>query len=198
VAHGRLNILIADDDEGDRKQLRRALEQAGLSCECVETRSMNEAQEACDKCVFDCAIVDYRMPGYDGLHGIAALHQRLPHMPIIMATGQGDERVAAEAMKRGASDYIPKSQINKASIRRVIENALDKATLRRKVAEQREDALRRFAEREQLFIAGGIIQRCDRHRGARRGHHRVEFGRRAPFWIHRARGDRPKHRHYRS
>src|ERR1700681_2483436 len=123
MAHGTLNILIADDDEGDRKQVRRALRQAGLSCECVEASSIEEALEACDKCPFDCAFIDYRMPGHDGLHGIAALHERLPYMSIIMATGQGDERVATEAMKLGASDYIAKTNIHAKSIRRTIESA---------------------------------------------------------------------------
>jgi FixJ family two-component response regulator len=62
------------------------------------------------------------VPGHDGLHGIAALHKRHPYMSIIMATGQGDEMVATEAMKSGASDYIPKKRIHAESIRRVVES----------------------------------------------------------------------------
>ncbi len=139
-----LNILIVDDDDGDRKLVRRALKQAGLACECAESASMQEAIEACDKVAFDCAIVDYWMPGYDGLQGITALRQRLPLMPIIMATGHGDETIATEAMKRGATDYITKSHINAESIRRSVENALENAALRRKVAQQREE-LENFA-----------------------------------------------------
>jgi signal transduction histidine kinase len=139
-----LNILIADDDEGDRAQIKRALHGAGLAFSCVETQSVAEALAACDKIAFECAIIDYRMPGHDGLHGIAALHQRLPYMCIVMATGQGDEIVATEAMKRGASDYIAKSNINAASIRQLIDSAMANAALRRQVAEQREE-LENFA-----------------------------------------------------
>jgi signal transduction histidine kinase len=139
-----LNILIADDDEGDRKQVRRALKQAGLACECVEVASIAAALAACNEGAFDCAFVDYRMPGLDGLQGITALHERLPDMSIIMATGQGDEMVATEAMKRGASDYVLKAQIDAKSIRRTVENALEKADLRRALAQQRED-LENFA-----------------------------------------------------
>jgi signal transduction histidine kinase len=101
--------------------------------------SIEEALEACDKCAFDCAIVDYRMPRHDGLHGIAALHERLPYMSIIMATGQGDEMVATEAMKLGASDYIPKTLLHAETIRRIIESAVEKSVLQRKLAEQREE-----------------------------------------------------------
>src|SRR5690242_15261299 len=136
---GVLNILIADDDDGDRKLVARALKAAGLECECIETGSMQEAIAACENRTFDCAIVDYRMPGADGLQTIAALHQLLPHMPIIMATGVDDELVATEAMKFGATDYIPKMLIQPEPIRRIVENSLLNAAMRRDLARQRED-----------------------------------------------------------
>jgi signal transduction histidine kinase len=135
----QLNILIADDDEGDRKQIRRALNQSGLQCICTETGSIDEALEACKKCDFDSAIIDYRLPGRDGLAGITALHGHLPWMAIIMVTGQGDEAVATEAMKRGSSDYIPKTQITAQSIRNGIEKSVERATLQKTVSRQREE-----------------------------------------------------------
>jgi PAS domain S-box-containing protein len=150
---GNLNILIVDDDDGDRKQIMRALKRAELAHRCVETVCIEDALEACNTCTFDCAIVDYQMPGQDGLSGIAALHERLPFMPIIMATGQGDAAVATEAMKIGASDYIDKAHILADSIKRAVENAMEKAMLRRRAAQQQQEVLQQFAEREQLFIA---------------------------------------------
>jgi signal transduction histidine kinase len=135
----KLNILIADDDDGDRKEIKRALQQTKLLCDFTETATIKEALEACETCAFDCAIIDYRLPDQDGLAGLSALHERLPYMAIIMATGQGDELVATEAMKRGASDYIPKALIDERSIRRSIENGVERATLQKKIAQQREE-----------------------------------------------------------
>jgi signal transduction histidine kinase len=132
-----LNILMVDDDDGDRGQLKRVLKQTGLPCTCIETSSINDALEAGEKSTFDCAVVDYRLPGLDGLAGIALLHERFPYMAIIMVTGQGDEAIATEAMKHGASDYIRKTQISAESIRRSIENAVKRATLLRTVGQQR-------------------------------------------------------------
>jgi signal transduction histidine kinase len=134
-----LNLLIADDDEGDRKQIRRVLKQTGMLWTCTETSSIDEALQAARKCAFDCAVVDYRLPGQDGLSGITALHERLPYMAIIVVSGQGDEMVAADAMKRGASDYIPKALISADSLRRAVENSVVKATLLRTVARQRNE-----------------------------------------------------------
>jgi signal transduction histidine kinase len=134
-----VNVLIVDDDEGDRKQLRRTLKETGLYCECVEAVSLERAMAACRKSAFDCVFVDYRMPGHDGLHSIDALRERYPFMPIVMVTGQGDEMVASEAIKLGASDYIAKKRIGAESIRRCIENAAEKSALQRKVAQQQEE-----------------------------------------------------------
>jgi PAS domain S-box-containing protein len=153
MTHGRLDILIADDDEGDRKQVRRALKQSGLLYECTETASIAEALAACADRAFDCVIVDYRMPGNNGLRGIAALHERYPYISIIMATGDGDEVVATEAMKNGASDYISKKHIRAETIGNIIESAVAKTALRQRTARQREEQLRQSAEREQLLIA---------------------------------------------
>ena len=121
-----MRILIVDDDEGDRYQIKRALKQAEVVCECSEARDMNEAVNACASSAFACAIVDYRLPGCDGLAALSALHNLYPSMPIVMSTGEGDELVAAEAMRRGACDYIPKATLNAQSMRRAIETALGK------------------------------------------------------------------------
>ncbi len=134
-----LSILIADDDRGERQHLRRALERSGIAVDCVETETMEQAIVAAGEREFDCAIVDYRMPGMSGLDGIAALHERHPFMPIIMTTGQGDESIATEAMKRGAADYVPKETINASSMKHVIDGAMEKAALQRNLARQRQE-----------------------------------------------------------
>jgi signal transduction histidine kinase len=145
VAGNSLAILITDDDQGDRKQILRALMQTGLSCECFEADSIKEALAACETRAFDCAIIDYQLPGGDGLDGMTALHKSCPNMFIVMATGHGDATIATEAMKRGASDYIAKENITGKSLGRILENARQKEALRRKLAQQREE-LERFAD----------------------------------------------------
>lgn len=132
-----LHFLIVDDDEGDRRQINRAICHSISSSSCTETATLLEALAACDKSSFDCALVDYRLPGEDGLDAISALRERFPFLPIVMSTGQGDEMVAIEAMKRGASDYIPKSKIDADSIRKVIENGLRWATQETESAKSR-------------------------------------------------------------
>jgi len=137
-------LLVVDDDEGDRKQIHRAIRQSVLRAECSEAASLEEGLAACERSDFDCAIVDYRLPGEDGLGGISALRARFPDMAIIMSTGHGDEMVATEAMKRGAADYISKSRLNPSTLQRTIQNALEKTALQRKIRQQQEE-LENFA-----------------------------------------------------
>ena len=145
-----MNILIADDDAGDRKQILRALKQGGLPCTCTETVSIDDALIACEGHAFDCALLDYQLTGQDGLTGITILHERLPDMAIIMVTGQGDEMVATEAMKRGAADYMPKKYVEAQSIRRTIENAVEKVTLQRTI--QTQNRMLREQEKFQMAV----------------------------------------------
>jgi signal transduction histidine kinase len=61
--------------------------------------------------VFDCTLLDYRMPGSDGLEVVRRAREKGSLVPFIMLTGFGDEQTAVELMKAGAADYIPKSSL---------------------------------------------------------------------------------------
>src|SRR5690606_27133872 len=59
--------------------------------------------------------------------------------PVIMLTGQGDERVAVEAMKRGAQDYLMKDGVTNVVLRRAISNAVQKVLLERSLREKQNE-----------------------------------------------------------
>jgi diguanylate cyclase (GGDEF)-like protein len=143
-----LKILVVDDDAGDRKQMIRAMKRADLACEVVEAANVTDAIAACEKQEFDCSIIDYLMPGQDGLQAISIFHRQFPFMAIVMATGSGDEGVAVAAMKRGALDYITKSRVDPRSIKETIRSALDKATLRRTLSQQQNELQRHMSDLE--------------------------------------------------
>lgn len=144
MSENDLKLLIADDDDGDRKQMRRTIKHIYPTALVEEALSIDDAIAASRNNEFDCAIIDYRMPGTNVLDGIKILQKSHPHMPLIMVTGQGDELIASEAFKAGISDYLPKSMITHENLQRIITSVQEKATLQRKVDEQRE-ALTNYA-----------------------------------------------------
>ena len=129
------NILIVDDDAVDRKATQKALEQAGWEGDIVQANSTAKALELMSQISFDCILLDYRLPGQDGLDLLKQLNvESIKSPPIVMLTGEGNEMVAVEAMKRGAFDYLPKTQLRPDTIFRVVMHAVEKYILQRSLA----------------------------------------------------------------
>ncbi|MEO7219350.1 MAG: ATP-binding protein [Gemmatimonadaceae bacterium] len=106
-----LRVLVVDDDEVDRMAVRRALKASGIETVVTEADSAEKALKCLEAAWYDCALLDYRMPGSDGLEVVRKARARSILVPFIMLTGFGDEQTAVELMKAGAADYIPKSML---------------------------------------------------------------------------------------
>jgi signal transduction histidine kinase/DNA-binding response OmpR family regulator len=111
MAEKGLKILVVDDDDVDRMAVRRALKASGLDATVTEAEDAQTALARLSKEHFDCTLLDYRMPGNDGLDVVRLARDKGILVPFIMLTGFGDEQTAVELMKAGAADYIPKSSL---------------------------------------------------------------------------------------
>ena len=58
---------------------------------------------------FDLVLSDFNILGFEGLQVLEAVHAKDSNLPVIIVTGTGSEEVAAEAIKRGAADYVIKT-----------------------------------------------------------------------------------------
>ncbi len=76
------------------------------------------------ECKFDCVFLDYGLPDGDGLSLVQDVRRSGLKVPLIVLTGQGDEQIAVELMKAGASDYITKGKMSPESLSRSLYNAL--------------------------------------------------------------------------
>lgn len=101
-----LNILIVDDEANIRKTLSICLESHGHSVKSVSNG--RDALSEAGREVFDLAFVDLRLGTESGLDLIPVLREACPWMKIVMITAYASVETAVEAMKLGASDYIPK------------------------------------------------------------------------------------------
>lgn len=93
-------------------------------------------------------LLDYMMPGMDGMSALRQIRTRFPDTYVVMFTGKGSEEIAVELMKGGASDYILKPFNNQDLVER-IENVLRIRRIElhnRELREERERLLREIEE----------------------------------------------------
>jgi two-component system, sensor histidine kinase and response regulator len=130
-----LRILIVDDDEIDRIAVRRALSKSGLALLITEAATCKEALDFLATNPYDCTFLDYGLPDRNGLALIEAACQLNVQHPLVVLTGQGDERIAVELMKAGATDYLPKSEVSPTNLAQVLRNAIRLDRAEREVLE---------------------------------------------------------------
>src|SRR5438128_3767131 len=128
-----LRLLIVDDEEAARYGMRRALET--FRCEIVEAESAEAARALMRSSKFDLVLLDVNLPGITGLEFLqelqaesAATKVESPH--VIIITAHGSERVAVQAVKAGAYDYLSKP-FEVDDLRLVVKNAFENIKLRR-------------------------------------------------------------------
>ncbi len=119
------SILIVDDDRTARYGMRRALED---QYKVVEAESAATARPLIPRENPDLLLLDIEMPEESGLDFLRELKAGENSTLVIMVTAHGSEKIAVEAMKSGAYDYLPKP-FEVDELRLVVEKALERLDL---------------------------------------------------------------------
>jgi len=101
-----IRILCMDDDQGLARLLQKSLQRREYIVDLAADGEVGLAM--LDETIHDVLLVDYEMPVCGGLDVLRTLNTRPSYPPVIMVTGNGNEKVAVEAMRLGAADYIVK------------------------------------------------------------------------------------------
>ena len=166
----QLKILIVDDEEADRITVRRLLKRSGMETQITEAADYEEAKEKMSNNLFDCMFIDYLLPDGDGLTLVREIRQQGLKIPLIVLTGHGDEGIAVDMMKAGASDYLSKFRLSASRLNQAMRNALriyeaeQEAAIAKQekehLAKQKEDFIARMTHdlRTPLVSANHILQ----------------------------------------
>lgn len=116
-----MKFLVADDHGLIREGLRYALEGHFRDLEVIEASDGTEVLErAADSPDLDLILLDYFMPGTDGIVLVSTLCDRYPRVPLVILSGSSDPLLVHKTLERGVSGFIPK-----ATDQRTIIDALD-------------------------------------------------------------------------
>ncbi len=118
-------LLIVDDERGIVIALKGLFTKEGYEVDTAE--SGEEALEKVKAGLFHVIITDLSMKGMSGLDLLRKVREMDPHCAVLMITAYGNQRIAVEAMKAGAEDYLPKPFDNdelRLKVRKVMETQL--------------------------------------------------------------------------
>lgn len=154
-------ILVVEDDESLRELIGSTISKSGYSILYVSDGTAALARVAAGG--VDALLIDQNLPDMSGREIIESLNAQNNSVPFIVMTGQGDERLAVEMMRLGATDYLVKDMDFLDMLPVAVERLFKSIATERALRESDED---REKLREQLYqtrkmeaigqLAGGI------------------------------------------
>ncbi len=127
-----LCILVVDD-QPDQSALTVAALRGSLrgmyNLRVVECRTGMQAIDRLAAGGIDLAMLDYALPDLDGLEVLSRLKQRGLTVPVVLLTSSNERELLLEAMRRGASDFLGKDEVNRARLVQVVRTSLERAQL---------------------------------------------------------------------
>ena len=152
-------ILLVDDDHDFRWATGNILQAAGYRV--VYAQDGEEALGFLEKDVPDLVLLDFRMPGLDGLQVATVMKQRISAVPIVMITAYAEIDSAVKAMKMGVYDYVTKPVDNN-DLLFTIKRALEKQDLVQEV-ERLRNILSERASLYKLMGKSDQVKKLVRH-----------------------------------
>jgi NtrC-family two-component system response regulator AlgB len=125
-------VLVIDDEKNIRATLETCLE--GIGCVVTAVGTVEAALAAVERESFDLAFLDLRLGSASGLDLLPRLIAARPELAVIVITAYATFDTAVEAVKRGATNYLPKP-FTPAQVRQAVEDALSRRSMGRRVAE---------------------------------------------------------------
>ena len=122
-------VLIVEDEHAIRLALSGLLKREGYTVE--QAHDGDEALARLEAEAFDFVLTDLALgDGPGGMDVLRTVRESQPETPVVMITAHGNEKIAVEAMRLGADDYVPKPFDND-EIRLVVRRALERTRLAR-------------------------------------------------------------------
>jgi PAS domain S-box-containing protein len=126
-----IRILHLEDEDLDARLVASKLKAELKDCEIVRATDKESFEKLLGKQKFDVFLIDFAIPGYDGMSALKAVRKLDPIVPFIILSGTIGEARAIETLKLGATDFALKDELPRLApkIRRALKEAEEKAEL---------------------------------------------------------------------
>jgi diguanylate cyclase (GGDEF)-like protein len=131
----RWKILLVEDNREFASILRIRLSKENDPLIEVETlTTLTEALAALEKTSYDLVLLDLTLPDSSGIETFEKLKAAAHHIPVVIMSGVDNDQLAITAVRRGAEDYLVKSDISSRLLLRIIHHAIDRHRIKEKLA----------------------------------------------------------------
>jgi diguanylate cyclase (GGDEF)-like protein/PAS domain S-box-containing protein len=132
-----VRVLMVEDTETDAALTIRCLRMDGIDCAWKRVETEATFRAALREGPWDLILSDFSLPTFDGPSALAIAVREAPDIPFIFVSGTIGEERAIEALRRGAVDYVLKTNLKRLvpAVRRALQEAAQR--IARRVAEQR-------------------------------------------------------------
>jgi len=128
----KIKVLHIDDDEAFLKLFQNTY---GDEFDIVSIAGDDDVLDILGREEPEAPVLDYELPGRNGLELLAAIKEKYPSLPVVFYTGQGNEEIARQAFKDGATDYFVKRTADFAQKEKLV-NSVRKAVEKQAVEEE--------------------------------------------------------------
>jgi diguanylate cyclase (GGDEF)-like protein len=131
----KMKILLVDDDQLDRALVTRALQKSDLTSQIDEAVTVDQGLEMCAANTYDVVLLDYQMPQRNGIEMIFELRNgsKGNSIAIVMMSSSEDEELSLACIRAGAQDFLLKSEISSARLKRALLLASTRFELEKKL-----------------------------------------------------------------
>ena len=125
-----LSILLVEDNPGDARLLREALQEIDARTFALEhCDSLTQALQALIQRKYDLGVLDLGLPDARGLEVVRRVREAAPDMALVVLTALDDEELAIQSLQEGAQDYLVKADVDSGSLWRALRYALERHQL---------------------------------------------------------------------
>lgn len=117
-------VLIVDDSSGVRQLVGATLSAAGFAP--TVARDAEEALRMLEDAPFDAFVIDFSMPGSDGVELVTEIRRRNPSVPVVMLSGVAQPADQERALAAGVNAYLDKSDIRRGVLIESLDTLLDR------------------------------------------------------------------------
>jgi len=136
-------VLLVDDEKDFLDIMSERMEARGMTVKTAD--SADQALKILEKESFDAIVMDFKMPGMDGIQALKNIKTRKPELQIILLTGYATVEKTVEAMKIGATDLLEKPADLEALAAKIKQAKAEKMLVVEKKTEDKiKDILKRF------------------------------------------------------